>query len=551
MPPLNMLDNAPDLILHNARIYTVDDALPWAQAIAVRRHRIMAVGDDAAVLALAGPHTQQVDLRGKLVLPGLCDAHIHLLAYATGLQSPPLAEARSKAQMLQMVAERATQTKPGAWITGWGWNESRWGETAFPTAADLDPVTGDHPTLLQRSDGHGAVANSVALTLAGITAETPNPPGGVIDRDAAGRPTGFLRELATGLVERHIPQPSSDELEVALKAGCAALNRLGVTSVHAQRMKDNTDGQLEWPALLGLREKRHLSLRVACNIAAHDLPHVAALGLRCGFGDAFLRIGHIKLFSDGSLGSRTAWLLEPFVKLNPDEADNLGVNVTPPQQMAAEIRQACELGFPISVHAIGDRANRVVLDILEELAGSAPQPPLPHRIEHVQIIAPADLPRLAQLGVTASVQPIHATDDMETADTFLGERGARMYNFRSLFESGVLVAFGSDAPVADPNPFLGIHAALTRRRPEHMDRPAWYPDECVTLEQAIFAYTLGAARSAGWERMIGSLTPGKLADLVVLDRDLFALEQQGIKGREVADTRVEMTIFGGDIVYTR
>lgn len=556
MPQLKALNNAPDLILYNARIYTVDPTMPWAQAIAVRRQRIMAVGDDTSVLALGGEHTQQIDLGGKLVLPGLCDAHIHLLAYATGLQAPPLAQATSKAQMLQMVAQRAAKASPGAWITGWGWNESRWGETGFPTAADLDsvtsnPTTGDHPTLLLRSDGHGAVANSAALSLAGITANTPNPPGGVIDRGPDGHPTGFLRELATGLVEGHIPQPTADEADAALRAACAALNRLGITSVHAQRIKDNPDGQLEWPALLRLREKRYLSLRVACNIAAHDLPHVAALGLRATFGDAFVRIGHIKLFTDGSLGSRTAWLLDPFIKLNPDEGDNLGVNVTPPSQMAAEIRQACELGFPVSVHAIGDRANRVVLDILEELAGSAPQPPLPHRIEHVQIIDPTDLPRLAQLGVTASVQPIHAIDDMETADTFLRERGARMYNFRSLFASGVLVAFGSDAPVADPNPFLGIHAALTRQRPEQMHRPAWYPAERITLEQAIFAYTLGAARAAGWERMAGSLIPGKLADLVVLDRDLFALEQQGIHGRELADTRVEMTLFGGEVVYTR
>jgi len=548
MPRLNALDNAPDLILYNARVYTVDESLPWAQAVAVRRHRVLAVGDDAAVLHLAGPHTQRIDLGGKLVLPGLCDAHIHLLAYATGLQQPPLAQAHSKAEMLQMVAERAATLPPGSWLTGWGWNESRWGETAFPTVADLDPVTGDRPTFLQRSDGHGAVANSAALRAAGITADTPNPPGGVIDRRPDGEPTGFLRELATSLVESHIPPPTAQEVDAALAAGCRALNRLGITSVHAQRMKDNPDGMWEWPGLLRLREKRNLTLRVACNIAAHDLPHLQALGLRSGFGDAFLRIGHVKVFSDGSLGSRTAWLLHPFVKLQESEADNYGVNVTPPEQMAAEFRRACELGFPISVHAIGDRANRTVLDILEELRGSAPQPATPHRIEHVQIIDPADLPRLAQLGVTASVQPIHATDDMDTADLFLGERGAAMYNFRSLFESGALVAFGSDAPVADPNPFLGIHAALTRQRPERMDRAPWYPAERVSLEQAIFAYTLGAARAAGWDRMIGSITPGKLADLVVLDRDLFALEEQGITGREIADAQVEMTVFGGEAV---
>jgi predicted amidohydrolase YtcJ len=549
MPSLNALDPAPDLILYNARIYTVDDAMPWAQAIAVRRHRIMAMGEDAAVLPLGGPQTQRIDLGGKLVLPGLCDAHIHLLAWATSLQAPPLAQATSKAAMLQMVAARAAALEPGDWLTGWGWNESRWGETAFPSAADLDPVTGDHPALLLRSDGHGAVANRAALAAAGITADTPNPPGGVIDRRPDGSPTGLLRELAIDLVERHIPPPTAGQIDTALSAGAAQLHKLGVTAVHTQRMKDNPDGRLEWPGLLRLRENGRLKLRVNCNIAAHDLPHVHALGLRSGLGDSYLRIGHIKVFADGSLGSRTAWLLAPFVKLQPDAADDYGVNVTPAAQMAAEFRQACELGFPISVHAIGDHANRVVLDILEELHASAPQPRTPHRIEHVQIIDPADLPRLAQLGITASVQPIHATDDMDTADLFLGARGAHMYNFHSLLASGALVAFGSDAPVADPNPFLGFHAALTRQRPERMDRPAWYPAERVTLEQTIFAYTLGAARAAGWERMIGSLAPGKLADLVVLDRDLFALTQQGITGREVADTQVVMTLFGGEIVH--
>ncbi len=549
MPSLNALDPAPDLILFNARIYTVSAALPWAQAIAVRRHRILALGDDAAVLALAGPQTRRIDLRGKLVLPGLCDAHIHLLAWATGLQAPPLAAAQSKAEMLRMVAGGAAALAPGAWLTGWGWNESRWGETAFPCAADLDPVTGDHPALLLRSDGHGAVANSLALAAAGITADTPNPPGGVIDRAPDGQPTGVLRELAIDLVERHISPPAPAQVDAALAAGAAALHKLGVTAVHTQRMKDNPDGRLEWPGLLRLRENGALKLRVNCNIAAHDLPHVQALGLRSGFGDGFLRVGHIKVFADGSLGSRTAWLLAPFVKLQPEDAPNTGVSVTPPQQMAAEFRQAVELGFPISVHAIGDRANRVVLDILEELATSAPQPRTPHRIEHVQIINPADLPRLAQLGVTASVQPLHATDDMDTADLFLRERGEHMYNFRSLFASGALVAFGSDAPVADPNPFLGFHAALTRQRPERMDRPAWYPAERVTLAQTIYAYTLNAARAGGWERMIGSLTPGKLADLVVLDRDLFALAAGDITGREIADTQVVMTLFGGEIVY--
>ncbi len=549
---MRSLPDAPDLILSNARIYTVDSEQPWASAVAIRKHRIVAVGDDAALLALAGPGTTVMDLGGKLVLPGLCDAHIHFLGYSLSLAEIQLADTQSKAEMLARIAVRAGETPPGAWLTGGGWNESRWGETAFPTAAELDAVTGpDRPAMFWRSDLHSAVANTAALRLAGLTAATPNPPGGVIDHDTAGHPTGFLRELAMNLVSQHIPAATPAKIDAALARGAQALHRLGITAIHAQRMKASDDGPQEWPGLLRLREKHQLKLRVHCNIAAHDLPHLAALGLRTGFGDQFLRLGHVKVFTDGSLGSRTAWLLEPFVKLLPDEADNYGVSVTPPEQMAQEFRLATELGFPISVHAIGDRANRVVLDIFEELADSGLQPPIPHRMEHVQIIDPTDLPRLARLGITASMQPIHATDDMDTADRFLGGRGAHMYNFRSLLESGALLVFGSDAPVADPNPFLGFHAALVRQRPERLPASPWYANERISLAETVYAYTLGAARAAGWERMIGSLTPGKLADLIVVDRDLFAVEAAGNVGREIADTQVEMTVFGGEIVYRR
>lgn len=540
----------PELILYNARIYTQDAALPWAQAVAMGEGRILAVGEDAEVLALAGPQTERIDLGGRLVLPGFCDAHIHLSHYALGLREVRLADVRSRRQMLARIGEAAARTPPGQWIVGQGWNESWWGETDFPTAAEIDAATGpEKPAIFYRSDMHSAVVNTAALRLANVTAATPDPPGGVIDRDAAGAPNGFLRELAIDLVARHIPPPTPAEQDAALQEGIAALHRLGVTAVHAQRTKDGDDGPREWASLLRLREAGKLRLRVACNVAAHEMVHVAGLGLRSGFGDDALRMGHVKVFADGSLGSRTAWLLSPFIKLSPDEPDNTGVCVTPPEQMAAEFRRAAELGFPISVHAIGDRANRVVLDIFEEMAGSAPPLRIPHRIEHVQIIDPVDLPRLGKLGITASVQPIHALDDMDAADRFLGERSARMYNFRSLFESGALVAFGSDAPVADPNPFLGLHAAVVRQRVERLHSPPWHPEERISLEQAIFAYTLGAAQAAGWQDVIGSIAPGKRADLMVVDRNLFALSPKEIAAGAVAAASVVMTIFDGRVVY--
>ena len=540
---------APHLILHNGKVVTLDAARPAATAIALAGERIAAVGSDAAILALAGPATRIVDLGGALVLPGFCDAHIHLSLWALGRREVQIADTRSLDELLARVAAAAAGTPPGRWIVGRGWNESRWGVTGFPTAADLDPVTGpDRPAILYRSDLHSAVVNSAALRLAGIDAGTASPPGGVIDRDAHGEPTGYLRELAIDLVGRHIPLPAAAERRAALREATAELHRLGITAVHAQRIKEGTDGAREWADLLQLREAGELRLRVNCNIAAHDLPHLAALGLRTGFGDNLLRLGHVKVFSDGSLGSRTAWMLAPFVKLAPAEAENTGVAVTPPEQMAAEFRAATLAGFPISVHAIGDRANRVVLDIFEELAGAGLQPPLPHRIEHVQILNPADWPRLAALGVTASVQPIHALDDMDTADLFLGERTGHIYAFRSLLETGALLAFGSDAPVADPNPFVGLHAAVVRQRPERLPGPAWHGEQRISMADAIYAYTMGAARAAGWEQVIGSLTPGKLADLIVLDRDLFALAAQEDPGAAIAETQVRMTVFGGEVV---
>lgn len=543
----------PQTIYHSGKIYTVNPAQPWAEAVAVARGRILAVGGNEEILALAGAETERVDLGGRLTLPGLCDAHIHFYNWSITRQEVELAATRSKAEMMERIGQRAATTPPGGWIVGNGWNESRWGETRFPDRHDLDRVTGpDRPAIFWRSDMHGAVANSAALALAGVTSHTPNPAGGVIDKDTAGQPTGFLRELAIGLVANHIPAIGPEALDKALAGGMAELHRLGITALHDQRMKDHDDGPQALAAYQRLRREGRLKLRINCNIAAHDLPHLAGLGLATGFGDDTLRLGHVKVFTDGSMGTRTAWMLASFEKENPadpNEPDNLGVSVTPPAQMAAEFRRATELGFPISVHAIGDRANRVVLDIFEELASSGMTPPTPHRMEHVQIIDPTDLPRLAALSITASVQPIHATDDMDTADLLLGARTAHMYNFRSLLESGALLALGSDAPVADPNPFLGFHAALVRQRPERPERPAWHGKERIGLKETILGYTKNAALAGGWADTIGAIEPGKRADMVALDRDLFDLIRQGFQGREVADTQVAMTIFDGEIVY--
>jgi predicted amidohydrolase YtcJ len=540
-----------ELLLTNGRVYTVDENRPWAKAVAMRGGRIAAVGQNDEILALAGPAARIIDLGGHLVLPGLCDAHIHLYDWCVARRQVQLAGCNSLAEMLERIAAWSGRTETGYWLTGRNWNEDVWPEGRRPTRFDLDQVTDPGiPAIFWRTDMHGAVANSAALALAGIDRHTPDPPGGVIGRDDSGRPNGLLWELAINPVMAQMPVPEPGWRDEAILEGIATLHQWGVTAVHDQRMKDQTEGPLALDTYQRLNRSDRLWLRINCNIAAHALDHLIALGLHGGFGDDRLRLGHVKLFADGTMGSQTAWLLDPYEKSDPGQLDEFGVNVTPPEQIAEEIRQAAAAGFPVSVHAIGDQANRVVLDIFEELHGEDYGGRIPHRIEHVQIIHPDDRPRLARLGLTASVQPVHAVDDMELAERVLGLRAARTYNFRSLAESGALLALGSDAPVADPNPFVGIHAALYRQRPERMSRGPWYPDERLTLAQTIYGYTLGAARAAGWQETIGSITIGKRADLVVLDRDLFALEADGDPAQAMAETQVLLTVFDGQIVHT-
>jgi predicted amidohydrolase YtcJ len=559
------------LILHNGKIYTVDEARPWVSAVAITGGFIVGVGDDEQMLALAGPETEVIDLAGRLALPGLCDAHIHFYYWSLARQMAPVAGSTSKEEMLARVGRWMASAPDEGWVVGWGWNENLWPDPSPPTRDDLDKITGpERPAILWRVDMHAAVANSAALRAAGIDQGTPDPAGGLIGRDAAGRPNGLLWELAINLVADQAPDPDPYTLAAALEGGMAELHRLGVTAVHDQRMKDHYDGPVALAAYQSLNRAGRLALRLNCNLAAHDLAHIEALGLASGFGDDYLRLGHVKLFTDGSMGSQTAWMLVPYEPGPEGDRTNTGLSVTPPEQMAAEFRRAAEAGFPVSVHAIGDRANRVVLDIFEELAQSGPQPPIPHRIEHVQILDPADAPRLAAMNITASVQPVHAIDDMETAERVLGPRAAHVYNFQTLSQSGALLALGSDAPVADPSPFIGMHAAICRQRPAQMASGPWFGAEALTLEQTIYGYTLGAAQAAGWQETVGSIKPGKRADMVVLDRDLFAIVEAGVTdrrtgeadrqtgeadrqtgeaGREIADTQVVMTVFDGRIVY--
>jgi len=533
-----------DKLLVNGRVFTMDAGRRWASAVAIAGDRVLAVGDgpatgssrsDHRLRELLAPGGTVLDLGGRCVLPGLCDSHIHFTSYALSRRKLDLSEAASLEAVLALVAERARETRPGEWIVGLRWDQERWPERRFPRASDLDSVAPDHPVMLRAKNGHALVGNSLALRLTGVTAGTPDPPGGRIGRDVEGCPDGmFFEDSAMDLVTRLIPPQGPEETDDALQEAFASAWRVGLTAIH------DVDGVPAFAAYQRLRARGELGLRVVKFLPVDVLDAVLEVGLRAGLGDDWLRVGGIKVFADGALGSRTAAMLAPYA----GEPENVGVATTDADTLRVLARRAAAGGLPLAVHAIGDRANRMVLDALADVGGAG-KGELRHRIEHAQLLHPDDVGRLAALGVVASMQPIHATQDCEMADRYWGDRCASGYAWRSLLEAGTVLAFGSDCPVEDLNPFVGIHAAVTRRRADGFPGPqGWYPRQRLTVEEAVRAYTLGAAYAAGLEDRLGSLAPGKLADLIVLDRDIFACDPMAI-----GETQVVATMIGGQFVY--
>ncbi len=522
-------------LLYNARIYTFDPRREVASALLVQHGRIQAVGGEELLEVPA----ERMDLQGKVVLPGLTDAHIHLQQYALALQKVDCQTATLE-ECLQRVAQRAAEARAGEWILGHGWDQNVWDllQGGWPHAAHLDAVAQDRPVYLTAKSLHAAWANSAALARAGITAATPNPPNGEIQRDSQGRPTGILFEAAMNLVAAHIPQPTVASVAEAIQAAQAVLWKMGVTGVH------DFDRRSCFLALQELHQHGELRLRVVKSVPVEDLEHAWAIGLRSGFGDDLLRIGPVKAFMDGALGPRTAAMFHPY----EGEPDNRGILNMDGETLFEIARRAVEVGLAMAVHAIGDRANHEVLNVYAQLRRYEQEhglPPLRHRIEHVQLLHPADTARLAQLHVIASMQPIHATSDMLMADRYWGERVRWAYAWRTQWEHGARLAFGSDAPVESPNPFLGLFAAITRRRPDGTGGPqGWVPQEKLTLRQALEAYTVGAAYAAGLEGRLGRLSPGYLADLIVLDNDPFDVPPE-----ELLSTQPRATMVGGEWVW--
>jgi len=507
-------------LFFNGRIHTMDRGRPYATALLIDHGRIAACGDKEQLIALGGRLEETMDLEGRAVLPGLTDAHLHLQHYSLGLAKVNC-ETSTLEECLERVGERARSLEPGAWVLGHGWNQNNWGlpgAEGFPTAAHLDAAASDHPVYLTAKSLHASWANSAAMRLAGIGADTPDPRDGRIQRDASGQATGILLESAMDLMSAVLPRASLADLAQAMEQAQPSLWRMGLTGVH------DFDRRESFMALQDLHARGRLRLRVNKNIPVESVDQAAALGLRTGFGDEMLWIGSVKAFMDGALGPRTAAMIQPYA----GEAENRGILNMDAEELFEIGRRAADAGLAMTVHAIGDRANHEVLDAYEHLRGYEREnglPALRHRIEHVQVLHPDDVPRLAALEVIASMQPIHATSDMPAADRYWGERAALAYAWRSQLQQGARLAFGSDAPVESPNPFLGLHAAVTRRRADGSPGPeGWYPGQKISLMEALEAYTLGPAYAGNAEGRLGKLAPGYHADLIVLDRDPFACE---------------------------
>jgi predicted amidohydrolase YtcJ len=527
--------------LFNGRIYTMNPAHPRAQALAIAGNRILAAGDDADLRPLLSPGGRALDLAGQTVIPGLIDAHVHFgwYSWATHQGEVDLDNVPTKAQAVAKVASQSRKAPAGQWIQGAGWNKNVWPDPSFPTAADLDAVVCDHPVALEDKSHHATWVNSRAMELAGITSASQDPPGGEIVRDEGGQPTGILLETAAQLVHRVIPDADVDTMVKALRKGISEAHRLGLTGVH------DPGHPTVLAALQVLRARDELGLRALVHIPTDGLDAALRLGLRSGQGDEYLRIGGIKLFADGALGPQSAHMLAPY----EGTAGDTGIPTLTADELCDLVGRARVGGLSVAAHAIGDAANRSVLDAVEYAQAQNPdlehEPVLPDRIEHVQLLHPDDLPRLAQLGVIASMQPIHATSDMEMAERHWGRRCDLSYAWRSVLESGARLAFGSDCPVETLDPLPGIHAAVTRRRHDGSPGPdGWIPAQRLTVTEAVHAYTLGAAHASGEAHLKGSLSPGKLADVTVLSHDIFAVDPVGI-----LDSRVAMTVFDGQIVF--
>jgi predicted amidohydrolase YtcJ len=538
---LALLVNVPlhaDLVLRGGHVWA-GKGLPSATALAVRGERVIAVGDDASVAPLVGPKTRVVELHGRLVVPGFNDAHVHFIDGGFGLLSVDLRPAKDEADFARRLGEHAKTLPKGTWILQGNWDHQAWPSKAEPTRALIDAVTPDHPVFVNRLDGHMALANSLALRLAGVTRDTPAPSGGEVVRDAAGEPTGLFKDNAQELVSRAIPEPSREMNLRAARAALAEAARVGVTTIQDNSSVDALATYQD------LHARGELTARMyVWRYAASALQPLRDAGVRTGLGDDWIRLGALKILSDGSIGSATAAMFEPF----SDNAASTGLLLHAQDELERLIRESDASGFQLAVHAIGDRANSLVLDAFEKAARANGPRERRFRIEHSQHVAAKDVPRYRALGVVASVQPSHCIDDMRFVESHVGRARLKdAYRWRSFLDAGVPLAFGTDWFVEPLDPRLGLYAAVTREfAPGGGPVGGFEPQEKISLEEALDAYTRGSAFAEFAERDKGTLAAGKLADLVVFERDLFK-----IAPREILATPVDLTVVGGRVVFER
>ena len=522
----------------NGKIWT--GAAPAREATAMVLHagRIVAVGDEASLRPLIGKQTRVIDLKGKRVVPGFNDAHAHFMSGGFYLLGIDLRKARSPQEFREIIKDYAAKLPADRWITGGDWDHEAWPEKKWPTKELIDEVTPNNPVMVNRLDGHIALANTLALKLAGITKDSADPYGGTIVRDpATGEPTGILIDNAQSLVYQHVPDPTLPELLQAARAAQEHALSLGVTSV-----QEITASAEELRAYQKLFTAGELKVRLYVFRPIHYRQQLGKSGILPGFGNHWLRIGGVKAFTDGSMGAGSALFYEPYA----DDPKTSGLALQTKEELVKMIVEADSLGLQIALHAIGDQANTWALDAFAEALRRNGQRDSRHRIEHAQVVLPQDLPRFAELGVIASIEPSHCIDDMRWAERRIGERARHSYLFRSFVNHNARLAFGTDWTVEPLDPMLGLYAAVTREFPEGGPAGGWFPDEKISLEQAVEFYTLGSAYAEFTDRDKGTLEPGKLADFVVLDRDIF-----NIPPKELLNTKVVMTVVGGEIWFER
>ena len=527
------------LIVTNAAVYTEDKHQPKAEAVAVIGDLIVGVGSRAEIDLWRGPETKTIDAGGRLLLPGFNDAHVHFIQGGAQLEQVQLTDAATPEEFAKRIAVQVKKTPKGEWILGGRWDETKWPKPDLPTKDLVDSVTGDTPIFVERYDGHEALANSTAMKLAGIDAKTPEVPGGVIVRDGSGTPTGVFKDAAMPLIYKVIPPMTDEQRLRAARAAMKHAASLGVTSV--QHMNPEF---ADVAAYSVLAEKGELTTRIYAAPMETEWRDQAKVGIRHAWGSSDLRLGAVKGYADGSLGSRTAYMFEPFTD-DPGNRGLLSDEMHPPRAMRDRLMQADAAGLQIRVHAIGDRAISMILDIFADIEKEHGYHDQRFTIEHAQHMAQKDFERFAKLHIIASMQPYHAIDDGRWAERRLGhERLRRSYAWRSFLNHGVTLAFGTDWPVAPLDPLLGLHAAVTRATLDGKNPGGWIPEEKITLPEAIEAYTMGAAFAEFQENKKGSITPGKLADMVILNENIFDLKPEAIR-----NVKVKTTILGGKVIY--